>query len=86
MRDYGWSCLVSAGMVLLLLLVNIAGSDSAAVFLAPGMFVALLLFPQGVHGDLPYGYLAFAMIIDVLLCGWVVFGVWRLVRWVRAGR
>jgi hypothetical protein len=88
MRDYWRSCLISAGVALLIFAVGsiIPRIESIGLLLAPGMYGALLLFPGGPHGYWPLAYVGFALIIDVLLYGYAVLWVWRLMRWFRAHR
>ena len=39
------------------------------VLLLPGFFLGGIFFPQGIHSDLPYVYIATAFIIDGFLFG-----------------
>jgi hypothetical protein len=53
---------------------------------APGMFLAAVIFPEGGHSDLAIVYIAVALLLNGLIWGFPVFGIWMLVRRHRRGR
>jgi len=86
-RDYIWSCVVSVGMVLVANAMPATTPPNPLMWLfAPGMLLAALLFPQGIHGDWPNAYLTLALGVDTLVLAWPVLGVWRIVRRLRKRR
>ena len=41
--------------------------DAVAYLLLPGVGIAALLFPQGIHGDAPFLFLTLAAVLDILI-------------------
>lgn len=75
--------------VLALLLTALLGAvasvpkwSAAGALLAPGMLLAALVFPQGVHSNWGYTYLAIAGLLEAFILAWPVLWVWMAVdRW-----
>ena len=56
--------------------------SAAGVLLAPGMLLAALIFPQGVHSSWGYTYLVIAGLLEAFILAWPVLWVWMAVdRW-----
>ena len=80
-RDY----VVACGVALVLTLL-IAGATAIPEFetlsylLTPGLLVATSLFPEGPHSDAVAAWVLLAFVVDILLLGWLVLGVWKGVK------
>jgi hypothetical protein len=75
---------VSAGIGIAIVTLLSLGSDVATLewlgyFLAPGLLLAAIVFPQGAEGDWPYSYLVAALLIDVILYAAIVWVIWTMV-------
>jgi hypothetical protein len=81
--QYAWSFAIAFALSLLMLVFPILGFREAGYLLWPGLMVGAILFPQGVHGDLPGLYLIVAFFLSVFIYSWVVFGVWLLIEHAR---
>jgi hypothetical protein len=68
LRLYGWSVLIAVGlMVLVQAIVTIPGCENVGIVLLPGMLLAALVFPEGIHSDSGIAYLVLAVVLDGLL-------------------
>jgi hypothetical protein len=82
LRLSGWSLLIAAGLVMLVgAIATIPGWADVGVVLFPGMLLAAVMFPEGIHSDGPLAYLFLAGVFDVLL-----FALLVMLCWSRVGR
>ena len=51
--------------------------EKLSYLLAPGLLVATSLFPEGPHSDAVAAWVVLGGLVDVLLLGWLVLGVWK---------
>jgi hypothetical protein len=74
---YGWSVLIAIGMLVLVeAIAGIPGFDIVEFIFAPGMLLAAVVFPQGLHSDHANAYLILACVLDALLLAVpVMFGL-----------
>src|SRR3989442_13301665 len=87
LRDYVLSSCVSLALVLLLVAVaDVPGLEGVGYLFAPGLLLAAVVFPTGIHSDWPMVYIALAGIIDALLFAWPVLWLWRAIRRFRTKR
>lgn len=78
-RRYAWSCAIG---VILTIFLGVAASitDSfIGALLLPGILLAAIFFPDGIHSDHPMVYFAVAGIIETFVLSWPVMLVWTLV-------
>ena len=82
MRNYRCSCLISFALFLqVFLVVLLTDWYHLTVVFAPGVLLDALVFPQGIEGNWPVGYLVRAMVIDTFVFAWVVILTWRIARY-----
>jgi hypothetical protein len=64
-------CLSAAGGTLLTIAIiaiaSLPGLDAIGILMAPGIFGAAIVFPEGIHSDAGWTYLALAALIDLIL-------------------
>lgn len=71
---------ISFGMVIVLgIIASIPGLSFIGMLLLPVMFLAPVLFPEGVHSDWPFIYLAVAVLIDCFICLWPALLISRII-------
>jgi uncharacterized membrane protein YkgB len=58
----------------------IPGCDSVMFILLPGVFVAALAFPEGIHSSSGAGFLVLAGVSDILLFAFLVMFFWKLMQ------
>jgi hypothetical protein len=67
---------LAAGAILTLLvgiLASVAPRTGVGMLLAPGMFIAAIIFTDGVHSNHPMAYLVLAGIMDALVLAAAVY-------------
>ncbi len=52
-------------------------------FFAPGMMAGWVPFPQGMESDWGQLYLVVAILLNIFIYSWAVFGIWLLIERVR---
>jgi hypothetical protein len=84
-KEYLWSATIAVALVLILgTVATLPGWSPVGIVLGPGLLLAAIFFPQGIHSDWPYLYGAIAIAIDVLLFALVVLLIRRMIaRWQR---
>jgi hypothetical protein len=83
-RRYAWSLAIALVLTVLVGAVASVSSWSAVgVLLAPGMLGGAVIFPEGIHSDWPWVYMAVAALMNVFFFSWPVLGVWVLIEHAR---
>jgi hypothetical protein len=84
-RIYASSLLISVALVALVsAIASIPSCSALGCLLLPGMLLAALVFPEGVHSDSGIAYLVLAGLIDIVLFALVLMWLWRLAERRRA--
>lgn len=79
-REYLRSCGIALlGVALLGGIASVPNLSAVSIPLAPGMLLAAIIFPQGGESEHAFVYVAVAVILDVLLYGWLVLWLARVV-------
>jgi hypothetical protein len=77
LRKYAWSF---AAALLLTVLLGVVASlrkwSAVGILLAPGMLIAAIGFPQGIHSNWAYTYLVIAGLANALVLAWPIFWWW----------
>ena len=74
------SLLGAVGVTALLVGLSSAGLSRVGLLLTPGMYGAAVLFPEGIHSDAPYAYLALAAVVQIVTTATLIAGVWALIK------
>ena len=78
LREYASAGAVGFVLVILLFaLTELPAFRGAAYVLAPGMLLAAVVFPEGVHSSWAMIYIVVALIFDALLLGGPIWWFWN---------
>ena len=79
-RRYAWSYAIGLMLTILLGLVSVVpGCSAVGVLLAPGMFLAAVLFREGIHSAWPMTWFVLAGLMDAFVFSWLVMFFWTIV-------
>jgi hypothetical protein len=75
-HKYFWSLIAGGVLTALAAAISSIGFSIAGYLLLPGIFAAALVLPEGIHSDWAGTYLVLAVLANVFLLSWPVFGFW----------
>lgn len=84
LRKYAWS--FAAALILTVFLGVVASVprwSAVGTLLAPGMLIAAMGFPQGIHSSMGDAYLVIAGLANAFVLAWLVLWLWTAISRLR---
>jgi hypothetical protein len=80
-RRYAWSLVLALlWTVLVGAVASVSSWSAVGVLLAPGVLGAAFVFPEGIHSDWPWAYMAVAALMNAFFFSWLFLGIWLLIK------
>jgi len=80
-RRYAWSLVLGfLWTVLVGAVASVSSWSAVGILLAPGVFGAAIIFPEGIHSDWAWAYMAVAGLMNAIFFSWLFLGIWLLIR------
>jgi hypothetical protein len=81
LRTYAWSLLVSIALTALIAAIaSMRWTTGISVLLLPGILLAAIVFPQGIHSDSPVTFLILGAVFEAILLAFPVMWAFHLIR------